>query len=267
MKRRDLLVAGSAAAALGAVGAKVNAKDVPAGNKEYLELRLYTFATTEKRDAYAKFLKDVGVPALNRIGIDRVGVWNTDWKKDGAKDKNVYMYVLLPHKTIESFATARQRLLADKTYVAGATEAIYGAPKKDPVYKRIESSLLLSFDSVPKVEVPTKAATRIFQLRIYESHTEERGQRKIHMFDKGGEVALFRKKGLDPVFFGESLIGTKVPNLTYMVGFDTPEAGKAAWKGFGPSPEWQKMSKDPFYKDTVSNITNLFLTPTEASQI
>jgi hypothetical protein len=261
MKRRDLLVAGSCAAGLGVLGQSTQANAAPAaGTKEYLELRLYAMASAEKRDAYVKFLKDTAVPALNRIGIDRVGVWKMQ------KESDPNLYVLLPHKTIASFATARQRLLADKAYLDGAAP-IYAAPKKDPAYKRIESSLLLSFDAAPKVEVPTTSATRIFQLRIYESHTEERGQRKIHMFNEGGEIALFRKKGLCPVFFGESLVGTKVPNLTYMVGFETPEAGKAAWKAFGPSPEWRKLARDPFYKDTVSNITNLFLLPTEASQI
>jgi len=261
MKRRDLLVA-SCAAPLGALTTSAQGKDVPApGTKEYLELRLYTFASIEKRDAYVTFLKDTAVPALNRIGIDRVGVWKMQ------KESDPSLYVLLPNKSIASFATARRRLLADKAYVAGATKAIYGAPKKDPVYKRIESSLMISFDAVPRVEVPTKAATRIAQLRIYESHTEERGQRKIHMFNEGGETALFRKKGMDPVFFGETLVGTKVPNLTYMLCFENDEARQAAWKAFVSSPEWKKLSRNPFYKDTVSGITNLFLLPTAASQI
>ena len=259
MKRRDLLAA-SAVAGLGAATSSALAKDPPAGNKEYLELRQYMMASTEKRDAYVKFLKDTAVPALNRMGINRVGAWKMK------KESDPTLWVLLPHKSIASFAAARQCLLADKKYIAGATEAIYGAPMKNPVYKRIESSLLLSFDAVPKVEVPTKSDTRFFQLRIYESHTEERGQRKIHMFNNG-ETALFRKKGMNPVFFGESLIGTKVPNLTYMVSFENEEAGEKAWDAFKVSPEWKKMSRDPFYKDTVSNITNLILLPTAASQI
>ncbi len=261
MKRRDLLAAGSCAAGLGALGLSTDAMGAEAaGAKEYLELRQYTFASIEKRDTYVTFLKDVAVPALNRIDIDRVGVWKMQ------KESDPTLWVLLPHKTIASFATSRQRLLADKAYVKGAAP-IYGAPKKDPVYKRIESSLLLSFDAVPKVEVPTKAPGRLAQLRIYESHTEERGQRKIHMFNEGGETDLFRKKGMHPVFFGEALIGTKIPNLTYMITFDSEEAQKAAWKAFITSPEWKKMSRLPFYKDTVSGITNLILLPTEASQI
>ena len=44
-------------------------------------------------------------------------------------------------------------------------------------------------------------------------------------------------------------------------------AQKAAWGTFGKHPEWKKMSSDPYYKDTVSNITNLVLKPTMASQI
>ena len=260
MKRRDLIAA-AGIAGLGAATSSALAKDAPAGTKEYLELRQYTMASTEKRDAYVKFLKDTAVPALNRMGIDRVGVWKMK------KESDPTLWVLLPHKSIASFAASRQCLLSDKKYIAGATEAVYGAPKKDPIYKRIESSLLLSFDAVPKVEVPTKSDTRLFQLRIYESHTEERGQRKIHMFNEGGETALFRKKGMHPVFFGESLVGTKVPNLTYMVSFENEDAQKAGWKAFVSSPEWKKMSRDPFYKDTVSGITNLILLPTAASQI
>ena len=260
MKRRDLLAA-SCVAGVGALGTSANAKAAPAaGTKEYLELRVYQMASMEKRDAYVAFLRDVAVPALNRIGIDRVGVWKMQKPDDPS------LYVLLPHKSIASFATARQRLLADAKYLKDGA-AVLNASRKETAFKRVESSLMLSFDSVPKVEVPTKAETRLFRFRIYESHSVERGQRKIEMFNTGGEVALFRKNGLNPVFFGETLIGTKMPNLTYMIGFDTPEAGEVAWKAFGSSPEWKKLSRNPKYRGTVSGITNLYMLPTAASQI
>jgi hypothetical protein len=70
-----------------------------------------------------------------------------------------------------------------------------------------------------------------------------------------------------PVFFGEAIIGEKMPNLTYMLGFDDSEAQKAAWDKFKVHPEWKKMSTDPYYKDTVSNITNIILIPTKSSEI
>ena len=69
------------------------------------------------------------------------------------------------------------------------------------------------------------------------------------------------------MFFGESIIGSKMPNLTYMVGFDDADSQKKAWDTFINHPKWKNISSDPYYKDTVSNITNLVLRPSASSQI
>jgi len=37
-------------------------------------------------------------------------------------------------------------------------------------------------------------------------------------------IAIFRRAGLQPVFFGETLIGAKMPNLTYMLVFENMAA-------------------------------------------
>jgi hypothetical protein len=87
------------------------------------------------------------------------------------------------------------------------------------------------------------------------------------MFNQGGEIEIFRKAGLKPVFFGQALIGSKLPNLTYMVGFDDMEALEAGWKAFMAHPDWNALKNDEQYKDTVSNITNWILRPTAASEI
>ncbi len=87
------------------------------------------------------------------------------------------------------------------------------------------------------------------------------------MFNGGGEIAIFRKTGLMPVIFGEALIGPKLPNLTYMVGFDDEEAQEKAWQAFRSHPDWAKLKSDPQYKDTVPNITNILLRPAACSQI
>ena len=79
------------------------------------------------------------------------------------------------------------------------------------------------------------------ELRIYESHSMKKGQKKIEMFNTGGELDIFGKVGLTPVFFGEALVGLKLPNLTYMLGFDNEEAKEAAWKAFLAHPDWKKL--------------------------
>lgn len=260
MKRREFLAVSSLAglAALDrfvyGMGAEGPAK------KQLLELRLYQAGSEDQRKRLEQFLGGAAIPALNRIGVAPVGAFRM------AKADDYSLYALLPHKSAESAVTAAARLLADAKFLKDG-EAFLKLPKQDPLYQRIESSLLLAFDAVPKVEVPTKKESRVFQLRIYESHSVERGQKKIEMFNTGGEVALFRRCGMNPVFFGEALIGAKLPNLTYMLGFDDEEARKAAWAKFMGDPAWKKLSRDPQYKDTVSHITNLFLSPAPCSQV
>ena len=84
-----------------------------------------------------------------------------------------------------------------------------------------------------------------------------------------GELALFRRAGLQPVFFGEALIGTRLPNLTYMLTYDDMAAHDKSWHAFGSDPEWKKLSSTPGYTDAeiVCNISNLFLKPAAYSQI
>ncbi len=228
-------------------------------SKQFVELRHYTFENAQQQKVMIDFLAKVAIPAWNRMEISPVGVFQM------ADGKTTDLYVVLPHASIRSVARANTKFLADaKVQADGAV--VWDSPMKKPVYKRIESSLLLGFAKCPKVEVPTKKDTRVFQLRIYESHNETKAKRKIEMFNKG-EIETFRATGLDPVFFGEALVGGKIPNLTYMVGFDDAAAQKAAWSAFGKHPKWIEMKSDPYYADTVSNITNLVLKPADGSQI
>ena len=98
---------------------------------------------------------------------------------------------------------------------------------------------------------------------------QQRGERKkIEMFNTG-ETALFRRTGLQPVFFGETLIGTKLPNLTYMLTFPDMATRDKNWGTFIADPEWKKMSATPGFTDAeiVTNISSVFLRPTSYSEI
>jgi hypothetical protein len=88
------------------------------------------------------------------------------------------------------------------------------------------------------------------------------------MFNEG-EIAIFRRCGILPVFFGETVIGRNMPNLTYMVAFDDLAARERAWRAFGGDPEWKKLRAMPGYADSeiVSNISNAILRPLPFSPI
>jgi hypothetical protein len=125
-----------------------------------------------------------------------------------------------------------------------------------------------AFANMPRIELPEKKA-RLFELRRYESHSEVAGKKKIEMFNEAGEIAIFKRVGLTPVFFGETIIGGMRPNLTYMLTFDDMDEHDRNWKVFGSDPEWKKISAIPDYANAkiVSRITRTFLTPTAFSQI
>jgi hypothetical protein len=265
MKRRAFLAASCFAgmAPLTRLASAAEGGDPPA--KQLFELRLYHLQEGEKSQRFAEFLGQVAVPALNRAGIKPVGIFRKA-EEDESEMAGPDLYVLLPHCCFESVVTATAKLLADEEYLKAGSD-ILDCPMSDPAFLGIESSLSLAFDECPRIEVPTTNEARVFQLRIYQSHSQKKAKKKVEMFNAGGEIALFRKTGLAPVFFGETLVGTKFPNLTYMVGFDDIEAKNANWPVFVNSPEWKELSGKPEYQDTVSKITNIVLRPVAGSQV
>jgi len=256
MKRRDFLAAASIAPIAGISSLAV--AEVGDGKQQYFEFRQYYLNVGSKKDMVGDFLREVGIPAMNRIGIGPVGVFNTVYGPN-----NPTLYVLMVHKSLDTVVNSASMLMADDEF---RKADFINTSLSEPGYVRMESSLMLAFKGLPQLVVPEKKP-RIFELRTYESHSIKAAKKKIEMFNEGGEIKVFLKTGLQPVFFGETLIGPKMPNLTYMLAFDDLVDRDAKWKVFGDDPEWKKLRSDPEYKDTVSNITDIILRPTSYSQI
>jgi len=102
---------------------------------------------------------------------------------------------------------------------------------------------LLAFENMPKVEVPAKKGGCLSCART-RATARRRTKKKIEMFNTG-EIAVFRRTGLTPVFFGETLIGSNTPNLTYMLVFENMAEHDKNWGQFGSDPEWKKLSTTP----------------------
>ena len=120
-----------------------------------------------------------------------------------------------------------------------------------------------------KLAAPPSAADKapwVFELRTYESPSESKGNNKVEMFNRG-EVSLMGEVGLSPVFYSQTLAGSHMPNLVYMVSGRNMDEHKKHWQAFSNSPVWKKLNGDPQYKDNVSRILNIFLKRTPASQI
>jgi hypothetical protein len=271
MKRRQFLtrsLAATAATAAAATATRVRsarAASDPA-SQEFYELRTYRIPSPEMNKLVSRYLEDALLPALERQGLDRIGVFTTLPQDDQQPDHD--LRVLIPYPTLDVFLDQRPALAADSAYQRAAADYL-AQPLKNPAYQRIISQLMRAFAGMPTLELPAQSRSntaRIFELRTYESHNEDAAARKIEMFNTG-EIQLMRDVRMAPVFFGEMLVGHNLPNLTYMLSASDMDAHKSHWKTFIDHPEWQRMKAIQKYKGTVSKIHNWFLKPTEYSGI
>lgn len=233
--------------------------------QKIVELRYFKLRNTmdNQRAKMAEFLGKTVVPAMKRAGTGPVGLFAASVAPEAP-----FQMLAVEHASIAAFEECWKKLNADEELVAGA-RTLMGSVALP--FERMEVQLLRGFRGFPAIEVPAgdgARPARLFELRTYESNTPASLMKKIGMFENG-EIDLFRKFGLTPVFFGEMLAGPRMPNLTYMVAFDSLSQREAAWRAFGTSPEWKKMAATPGLSDgeVVSNITNMLLTPVAGSMI
>lgn len=264
MKRREFLA--SAALSATALAATSSAVE-PSTKREFIELRMYTVKDDEKRDRLVEVLDTALIPAMNAQGIKPVGVFQfvSAPTKPDEKFRNC-VFVVLPHRTLDSSVALSEKLLADEAYRKNAAP-VFSSGSKDPLYLNCETQLLHCFETAPTLETPELGKDRVFQLRLYRSCNSERNAAKIHMFDHGGELPTFREVGLHPVFFGEAMAGRMMPNLSYMIGCESREKHDAAWKTFAAHPTWQRIKDLPEYADTATEIDRVVLIPSPGSQI
>jgi hypothetical protein len=259
LDRRDLVKSAIAVAGAAMSGRESEAMAPPA--LEFYQLRKYTLRTGPQLMLTQSYFEHALIPALNRIGIAAVGAF----KLDIGPETPSY-YLLIPAPSAEILTSLDTRLREDAEYSQAAAPFLQ-APAAAPAFVRVESSLLSAFAGWPKLVAP-KGPKRIFQLRTYESAGFAGHMRKVQMFDEA-EIGIFVRTGLAPVFFGDTVIGPRMPSLTYMLTFADVNDLNEKWKLFGSDPAWKQLSQRPENADAeiVSNISNLYLSPLSSSQI
>lgn len=232
-------------------------------HRAFFELRYFKMRSGHQVDRTTAYLQKGWLPAATRAGIQPVGFFSAVIAPDSP-----FILSVASYPSLAAFQSAREHLAADKDLQAAAADFNSGAELS---YIRIESSLLEAFPSMPALEPPPTAPgrpARIFELRTYESPNESASDRKVKMFGDG-EIAVFRKSGMLPVFFGQTIVGAHMPNLTYMLAYDDLAARDKTWRAFSADPDWQKLRATPGLSDAeiVNNITNAILRPLPFSPI
>ena len=264
MDRRRFLATSLASSAL-AMTSTAQAQTAASPAREFYQLRRYSMYSGPQTALTEHFISDALIPALTRRGMGPVGAFRIDFGPETPQT-----LVLIPGPSVEALATLDLELAKDTEFLKAA-DAFWSAPATAPSFLRTEYSLLAAFEGWPKITPPAGAATkakRIYQLRTYESPSYRDHVRKVEMFNNG-EFDIFKTAGFHNVFFGDTIVGTRMPSLTYMLSVPDAATMDKNWNAFRDNPDWKKLSSDQKYafEPIVSNITNLVLSPLAASQV
>jgi hypothetical protein len=260
LQRRQFISSTLAASAV--VLARQAGAEAPAAKpREFYQLRRYQMQSGPQTKLTESYFGDALIPALTRLGMGPVGAFRLE-----IGPETPVFYLLIPSASVETLATVDFHLAEDAVFTKAA-EPFWNAPATATAFVRVESSLLSAFEGWPKVTPPAKGK-HIYQLRTYESPSDADHILKVEMFNHG-EFEIFVNAGFKPVFFGDTLIGPRLPQLTYMLSAPDMNQLNAYWDVFRNDPAWKKLSGSPryAYEDIVSNITNLILSPLGCSQI
>ena len=267
MLRRDFL---SALPVLPAVaqGQGPAAPAVTESAPSFYEWRQYSLRTGTEAKRLDDYLENALIPAYTRLGHSPIGVFQVTL---GLPSPTVFVLTPSTSAGAESLFAREAKLDADAAY-GRAAAAYLDALATDPVYVRQDVSILSAFPQVPHISVPAATATkgpRIFERRTHESHNERAHRAKVKMFTEMGEIDIFRRAGLTPVFFARTLAGPRMPSLVYMLVHENMAARDKNWGTFASDPDWRKLAVTPGFTDPdiVSSITTVFLRPATYSQI
>jgi hypothetical protein len=244
---------------------KIDATASPAAKSgSYYEIRVYHFKDARQEASVDSFLQYQYIPVLHSAGISNVGIFKPI-ANDTAADKRIYVFT--PYKSLKNWESAHPEIVQKlENGNSGYTNAVYN----NPAFVRMETIFLKAFEKMPSAAAPALTgpkADRVYELRSYESASEKIFRNKVEMFNKGGEVALFKRLGFNAVFYGEVLFGARMPNLMYMTSFENMKVRDEHWKAFSADPEWKKLSGMPEYQNNVARNETIFLRSTNYSDL
>jgi len=264
MERRQFLAA-SIATSAAALARGAGAQEQPAAPREFYQIRRYSLVSGPQQKLTENFFGDALIPALAKRGFGPVGAFRLD-----IGPETPMYYLVVPGKQLDGLARLDLELAEEQQFLDAAAP-FWNATSTAPAFQRVEISLLEAFAGWPRLTPPDSAASkakRIFQLRTYESPSNGEHVRKVEMFHSG-EFEIFLRAGFHPVFFGDTLAGSRLPNLTYMLSFTDTAELEAKWDAFRNDADWKKLSANPrfAFDQIVTNISNLMLSPLDCSQI
>jgi hypothetical protein len=154
---------------------------------------------------------------------------------------------------LDALGEMRDKLAADPT-VSKALAKYENGP--EPPYDAQQITLIESAPYSPEIPTSKRDDRRYFELRVY--HSSGRTiLRALHERFAGPETKIFARSGIHPVLYGSTVIGGDVPNLTYLIPFDSLAAREKAWDTFNADAEWLKVREESNKNGQLVSVANV----------
>ena len=213
----------------------------------------YTIANPAQKQRFDTFVEGALIPALNRAGIEQVGVFSPEGEFASNR-----AYLLLSQSSIGNMTSLSICLARDEEYTE-MTSAFLQTHANGRPYQRKDVQLVASLTKMTSVEAPAPGADSILQLRSYECFDAGTELKAIEMFNATG-IAVLLETGVSPVFFGQTIAGENMPNLTCLLA--------AADVGTHELGRRQLLSQTEYnVSELVYTVTDETLKPAAYSQI
>lgn len=166
------------------------------------------------------------------------------------------LLVVYGFSSLEEMWSVHTKVIADAD-LAKSFEALESGP--EPSFEALDTALVEAAPYSPEIAPAAPNKARIFELRVYHSPTY-RQLGALHGRFSGPEIKIFHRVGIRPILYSSTLIGQNIPNLTYLIPFDSLAAREAAWNAFAADPEWVKVRKESIDKHgQISSVQNISL--------
>jgi hypothetical protein len=262
--RRSFLLKNTPAAALASAAALAGHSSQAAETQKaapYVEILTFRLHVGEQTDRLMSWLEKHAVPMLQKHRIGPAGFFTVD------VGPHVPAVVeILSYPSLSEMEAAWGKAHADKDWAS----AVADLESSGPPFFRLDTVLLRATNFSPPLK-PTPAnepAHKVYELRFYEASTQ-RQLEFMHGRFAGGEIDVFHKTGIHPIMYADTVFGPNIPNMAYLIPFESEAHREKAWQAFRASPEWAKIAEEWMARsgELARNISNAILVPTGFSAL
>lgn len=152
---------------------------------------------------------------------------------------NPQILMITPFASFEEIGTVLSALNASDVWEAW-DKIERGA---EPPFESQTLSIFQAAPYSPELVAEKHDKPRYFELRQYHSPTGSH-LKAVHERFAGPEIKVFHRSGIFPILYTSGMFGANLPNLTYLIPFDSLGAREKAWDAFNADPEWIKARKE-----------------------